>query len=80
MTELMRCNKAKQLRRVNAPSSTYKSSWMMGGDITVESKPSRGSTFTIRLPRIVEGPKEGVAAQLADIGQATGIGARRTAD
>jgi signal transduction histidine kinase len=31
---------------------------MMGGDITVESEVGRGSTFTIRLPMMIDAPKD----------------------
>jgi chemotaxis protein histidine kinase CheA len=41
---------------------------MMGGDITVGNEPGRGSTFTIRLPRIVDAPKEVVVANPVHIG------------
>jgi len=43
---------------------------MMGGDITVESELGRGSTFTIRVPRIVDPSKELVTANPDHTGEA----------
>jgi hypothetical protein len=52
------------------PSSAMNSQRLLSGAPSQVSATGRGSTFTIRLPRIVDAPKEVVAANPAHIGEA----------